>query len=676
MAQNSSSNVVPALPQGAGYGICIGFGVLFGVTMYATTRILAKFMNEVQGSEMFMTAKRSINTGLIASAVVSSWTVAATLLTSTTWTYSYGASGAYYYGAGACVQILLFSVAAIELKRKAPGAHTFLEATQVRYGVAGHWIQIFYSTLYQIFNCVNLLVGGSAVFTALTGMDVIAGCFLLPLGVVIYTLTGGIKATFLADYTHTIIIYFIVLAALFTAYSRSDLIGSPDKMYDLLRQAAQSAPVAGNAQGEYLTMQSLDGIMLGIVIFATGWAAAVDVQLFQKAIAADPAKTMGGYLLGGLCWFAIPFCLATTFGLVARALQSSPSFPTYPNPMSTAEINAGLALPYAAQALMGKGGAVAVLLMVFMAVTSAFSSDLVCVASVMTYDVYRGYINPKATGGMLLKLSHFVVIGFTIICSCIATGLSQTAVGVNFIVTSIGIICAPAVFPIACTILWRKQNTVAVVGAPILGTATGIACWLGSTYHWYGELSVDNLGSTRPLLVGNVVALLCPILYSPALTYAFGPQNFDWSQFKEKIHVVDDSDVQGMTKEQLAQQREEDVLSPENNARMKHARRVATWMSIAVALCFIIVFPMPMYGTRYVFSRRFFRFWVVWTFAWAWVACLIILFLPIWQGRRSLALLSRKLLRVKAEDDGSQPESEVGVEEVIVPDSASIEKKA
>ena len=33
----------------------------------------------------------------------------------------------YAEGAGACVQILLFSVAAIELKRKAPAAHTFLE---------------------------------------------------------------------------------------------------------------------------------------------------------------------------------------------------------------------------------------------------------------------------------------------------------------------------------------------------------------------------------------------------------------------------------------------------------------------------------------------------------------------------------------------------------------------
>ncbi len=92
----TTNSVPPILPQGAGYGICIGFGALFGIAMWYITKILARFMGEVQGSEMFMTAKRSINTGLISSAVVSSWTIAATLLTSSTWTYSYGVSGAYF----------------------------------------------------------------------------------------------------------------------------------------------------------------------------------------------------------------------------------------------------------------------------------------------------------------------------------------------------------------------------------------------------------------------------------------------------------------------------------------------------------------------------------------------------------------------------------------------------
>lgn len=72
--------------------------------------------------------------------------------------------------------------------------------------------------------------------------------------------------------------------------------------------------------------------------------------------------------------------------------------------------------------------------MMFMAVTSAFSSDLVCIASVMTYDVYRGYINPNASGGRLLKLSHGVVVGFALICACIATGITRTPIGVNFII--------------------------------------------------------------------------------------------------------------------------------------------------------------------------------------------------------------------------------------------------
>jgi Na+/proline symporter len=42
-----------------------------------------------------------------------------------------------------------------------------------------------------------LLTGGSAAFNALTGIPTAAVCFLLPLGVIIYTTFGGIKATFL-----------------------------------------------------------------------------------------------------------------------------------------------------------------------------------------------------------------------------------------------------------------------------------------------------------------------------------------------------------------------------------------------------------------------------------------------------------------------------------------------
>lgn len=87
---------------------------------------------------MFSTAGRTVRTGLVASAVVSSWTWAATLLQSSGIAYKYGVSGPFWYASGATVQILLFATLAIELKRKAPNAHTFLEVIRARYGAATH----------------------------------------------------------------------------------------------------------------------------------------------------------------------------------------------------------------------------------------------------------------------------------------------------------------------------------------------------------------------------------------------------------------------------------------------------------------------------------------------------------------------------------------------------------
>ena len=239
----------------------------------------------------------------------------------------------------------------------------------------------------------------------------------------------------------------MILSGLFVVYSRSSLIGSPDAMYELLKSAAQRAPVSGNAQGEYLTMSSQSGVLLGVVFWCAVFGSTVDVQLFQKAIAANPAATLPGYMIGGLAWFTVPFCLATTFGLAARALENTPAFPTYPRQMTEVEISQGLPLPYAAQALMGTGGAGFVLLMTFMACTSGFSADVVAVASVYTYDVYGTYINPKATGGKLVRMSHFAVIVWTVCIAIIATGITRTTIGVNYLVTCMGVFICSMVFP-------------------------------------------------------------------------------------------------------------------------------------------------------------------------------------------------------------------------------------
>lgn len=479
----------------------------------------------------------------------------------------------------------------------------------------------------------------------------------------------------MTEWVHTVIIYVIILIGIFLTYTTSNQIGSPDKMFQLLKEAAMKYPVSGNPEGSYLTMHNLDALLYGIILFGAGCAASVDVQLFQKAIASHHEAAFKGYLLGTLCWFAIPFCLATTFGLVGRALESSPSFPTYPDPMSTSQVSAGLALPFAAQALMGKGGAVAIMLQIFMAATSAFSSDLVCFASVFTFDIWREYVDPAATGGKLIKLSHFAVCLFALICAAVAAGLTRTPVGVNFIITSIGIICNPALIPIYSTVLWKDQNVYAVVGAPLLGLATSLSCWIGSTKALYGSVSVYTMGNPLPQVVGQVTAMLSPAIYSPLITYLTGPQNFDWDRFKY-IRAVDDSDVAGMTAEQLAlQQNAEKVLSPEEDRKLRRERDIAAMTSVTVALCFCILFPMPLYGTRYVFNLSFFRFWVVWTFLWAIGAAATITIMPVWQGRETMWMFWRRfVLRQKMETIVGVREDQFGEVEEASPVGSTKEK--
>lgn len=222
----------------------------------------------------------------------------------------------------------------------------------------------------------------------LSGIPTAAACFLLPIGVVLYTMFGGIKATFLTDYVHTLIIFAVILTFAFTAYATNATIGSPAKVYDLLVKAAERHPVSGNAGGSYLTMQSREGAIFFVINIVGNFGTVfLDNGYYNKAIAASPVDALPGYVMGGLAWFAIPWLCATTMGLSALALELTPVFPGYPARMSSADVSAGLVLPNAAVAMLGKGGAGASFLLVFMAVTSAMSAELIAVSSIVTYDV-------------------------------------------------------------------------------------------------------------------------------------------------------------------------------------------------------------------------------------------------------------------------------------------------
>lgn len=95
------SVIEPPLPQAAGYIIVVVIGFLIALIMMMTTRLLKKTVGEDNTTtEMFMTANRSVGTGLTASAVISSWLWSTAMLGSSLVGYNFGIAGPFWFAAG------------------------------------------------------------------------------------------------------------------------------------------------------------------------------------------------------------------------------------------------------------------------------------------------------------------------------------------------------------------------------------------------------------------------------------------------------------------------------------------------------------------------------------------------------------------------------------------------
>ncbi|XAR70735.1 hypothetical protein NMG60_11027707 [Bertholletia excelsa] len=360
-----------------------------------------------------------------------------------------------------------------------------------------------------------LLLGGSAVVNALTGVNIYAASFLIPLGVIVYTLAGGLKATFLASYIHSVIVHVVLIIFVYLVYTSGSELGSPSIVYHRLLEVAGKSrvcqepishngqscgPVSGNYRGSYLTMLSSGGLVFGIINIVGNFGTVfVDNGYWVSAIAARPSSTHKGYLLGGLVWFAVPFSLATSLGLGALALDL---------PITANEASHGLVPPATAVALMGKPGSVLLLTMLFMAVTSAGSSELIAVSSLCTYDIYRTYINPDASGKQILKVSRGIVLAFGCFMGLLAVILNKAGVALGWMYLAMGVFIGSAVLPIAFMLLWRKANAIGAILGPIIGCILGIITWLSIASVEYGRVNLDTTGRNAPMLAGNLVSIL------------------------------------------------------------------------------------------------------------------------------------------------------------------------
>ncbi|CAL3973009.1 unnamed protein product [Diplocarpon coronariae] len=701
--RESVTSITPPLPQVGGYVVVVVVGLVFASAMVLVTKILKKTTGEDNSkTEMQVQSPRRQVAGTDPQ---QSWLWSTAMLGSCLVGYAYGISGPFWFAAGCSPMIVFFALLGISCKLKIPEAHTLLEIVRIRYGTVAHLVFMFLCLVNNLFAVANMLLGASAAIAALTGMHIIAATFLLPVGVVVYTFVGGIKATFLTDYIHTLTIMIVICYLTVKAFT-VDEIGSVGQLYDLVVSASARAPIAGNHQGSYMTMTSKKGIYFGLIHVTSNFGLVImDTGFFVKAFAASPRAVVPGYVVGGIAYFAIPWALGTLMSSVAWGIQDQPIWPTYPRAISSQEVGAGLVLPYAAMAIAGKGGAVAVLLVIFMAATSTSSAQIIAVSSIISFDIYRAYFAPDASDRDIIRWSHYGVVIFATIAAAFSTMLHYVGVDLSWTLYMLGrralplyplflpkpsilttpppppgVVTCPGIFPTVFTLLWRQQSRAAAIIAPLLGLATGMSIWLGSAYALHGTVTIASTGELLPCMYGCLASTFSPLPYSVFITL-LQPQRFDWDDFLQEKLALGDADAADASSAALEETEHDEPRSRSDPRWVPYMRRwttIATLWSAATFLGHFVLWPLPMYAAKYTFTkkasrasspplpsdlrfvadgRQFYSAWLVISIIWVWGTLLVAGLYPLIDGRRQILSICRALWKGEREGPESAAES-------------------
>jgi Na+/proline symporter len=221
-----------------------------------------------------------------------------------------------------------------------------------------------------------------------------------------------------------------------------------------------------------------------------------------------------------------------------------------------------------------------------------------------------------------------------------ATALFYIGISMTYLYLMMGVIVSSAVIPATLTLMWKRQNVVAATATPILGLFCSLTAWLVTAKRESGSLSVASTYANNPMLTGNVVALLSPVLFVPILTYAFGVDNYDYKSM-ESIRGGDDSGIAAEANMDLelvpdASNLGLEVVAPDEKAMLKHASKAAKATTAGMTLVLLILWPIPLYASGYVFSKPFFTGWVVASIMWLFFSFCCVGLFPLWQGRQGL----------------------------------------
>lgn len=450
-----------------------------------------KFMKNAND---YMFAGRNVGLALSTATLIAAWVTGNTTMSAPELGYTIGIL-AVLTGATAGLGLVIFAPLALRIKKLMPNGYTSGDFMRVRFGNRVWKLYMILSVYYFLGFLMTQAMAGGLLLQALSGLDYKIGMLIIMGVCTLYTLKGGFKAVIATDFMLSLLILTVLFITGVLAFSK---FGVTD-IYEGVR----------NFTPDRLNMLTGAGLMFLGSTFLFSCGEIFHSNMWWQRIYASNAKVVArSFIFSGLIWTTVP--------IVAGSL----AFIAIANQYTIPQVN--MVFPIVASQLLGTAGAIMVLVVVYSALTSTFSSLLTSSANLIVQDIYRQMINPKATDEQLAKYAKYVIIALSLI-TVVLTWEPRTSMYKLLLLT--GPAVSAMIWPIAYGIFNKESNKLAAFWAMLIGMGAGLC----------GYFFVSPYAAAIFATVASGIVMVIGTKIAPDTTFKW--RNLDESMKPEAVSV-------------------------------------------------------------------------------------------------------------------------------------------
>ncbi|GEN24417.1 sodium:proline symporter [Halomonas cupida] len=417
--------------------------ILLMLAFYGGTYLLTLgIRKKKEDADAFMVSNHRVGFGIGAASMTATWIWAASFYAAATSGYTYGVSGPIHYGLWGALMILFIYPFGRRFRKLAPDAHTLGELIHARHGSSSQLILALSNLMGSIISLMVNFTAAGALVSVLSPLSFQAGVIIAGVGVLLYTLWSGFRASVLTDFAQLVAlmaIAVVIIPAVFFA------MGGPSEL------------VAGldNLSAEQANFFSVDAVLnQGAPFFVAVLAYAIGNQtISQRLFAVKEEHIKPTFLTATIGYGAIVIGLGM-IGLMALTLGIEPLNGDMNNLIP--QMVSGY-LPPLFIALF--------FILVIGSLSSTADSDLSALSAIMMADVYgkniaRGKPNPER----MLLVGRLTMI----IATAVGIVFASFSLDILVMLVFVGALWGAIVFPVIASCFWDRVTNAAFTTSVIV----------------------------------------------------------------------------------------------------------------------------------------------------------------------------------------------------------------